>query len=76
MDPRILRFPTSACWLCDLRGWYTCPCCETVSCSLECYIHHKKASDCSGSWVDAPRYSLQELLRFEDELHCKSIRLR
>ena len=53
MNPRIIRFPTRPCWLCGRRGWYVCPSCQTVSCSLVCCLKHKEVAECTGDWRDA-----------------------
>lgn len=58
MNLRIIRFPTRPCWLCGRRGWYVCPSCQTVSCSLECCLKHKEVAECTGDWRDGVLDSL------------------
>ena len=57
-------YRSDVCEVCEIdEAKYTCPACETRSCSLKCVTAHKKDSDCDGI---RPRTSYVSLEKFTD----------
>ncbi|KAH0575334.1 hypothetical protein SS50377_22964 [Spironucleus salmonicida] len=48
----MLSLPRFRCWKCKKKSIYTCPSCQTCSCSLECCVLHKEVADCDGEFSD------------------------
>ncbi|KAI5952348.1 BCD1 [Candida jiufengensis] len=54
--------PEGKCSICQTNQYkYTCPACETKSCSLNCYKQHQTQSSCTGK-VDNTKFIKQEEL--------------